>query len=201
MLATFALTALFLAGDAGPRLVFSKSFPGSFPDYYRVTLEPEGKARYEAKPDDDRAAEFKVSPELARQAFDLAARLQYFRGVPLETKKKIASMGAKTVIYQHGAERGEQTFNYSENPDAQELVNLFERISNTQQHRMALERLMRFDRLGLHKQLLQVEMAVNRRDLAEPALLAPILEEISRNKAFLGIAQERARIILAKIGK
>ena len=108
-------------------------------------------------------------------------------------------MGKKTLVYESGKERNQAVFNYSENADAMALADLFERISNTQQHRMTLERLARFDKLGLMKQLLSLESALNKRDLAEPALLGPVLEEIAANKSYLHIAQQRARIILNKI--
>jgi hypothetical protein len=191
------LLALLLPDPA--RLTFTKSFPGSSPDYYRIVLSEEGQAVYTVAPDDDRPVTFQVSADFTRRVFELASQLGYFRGPALETKKKLANMGRKTVLYERGAERGEQSFNYSELPEAQELTSLFEKLSATQQHLLALERQMRFDKLALMKQLLLIDSAVSRKDLAEPNLLVPMLEEIARNKTFLGIAQQRAKIVLAKI--
>jgi len=181
------------------RLTFTKSFPGSSPDYYRIVLSEEGKAVYTVAPDDDRPVAFHVSADYARRVFELASQLGYFRGSPLETKKKLANMGKKTVLYEGGAERGEQSYNYSELPEAQELTSLFEKLSATQQHLIALERQMRYDKLALMKQLLLIDSAVTRKDLAETQLLVPVLEQIVTNKTFLGIAQQRAKIVLAKI--
>ncbi len=195
----FAFCLLPFGDGPTARIIFSKSFPGSSPEYFRITLEPDGKASYATAPDDDKEARFKVSEDLSRQVFDLAKTLNYFRGLSLETNRKIAFMGKKTVVYENGAERGEAVFNYTENPDAQALAGIFEKISNTQQHLISLEHLMRFDKLGLMKQLLILESAINKNDLAEPRLLVPVLEQISGNKALMGIAQQRARIILAKI--
>lgn len=205
-----SLVLTLLAGDpaGGGRLTFTKSFPGSSPDYYRITLQENGEAFYSTsppgeKPEDKNDAsdegKFRLSPELAAQAFELSAKLHHFRGADLETRKKLAFMGKKTVVYENGAERGEAVFNYSENPDAMAVAELFEKISNTQQHRLELERLARYDKLGLMKQLLIVETSLNKKDLAEPSLLVPVLEKIAANKTYLNIAQQRARIILAKI--
>lgn len=191
------LLALLLPDPA--RLTFTKSFPGSSPDYYRIVLSEEGKAVYTMAPDDDRPVAFEVSADFTRRVFELASQLGYFRGSTLETKKKLANMGKKTVLYESGAERGEQTFNYSELPEAQELTRLFEKLSSTQQHLIALENQMRFDKLALMKQLLLIDSAVTRKDLAEPQLLVPVLEKIVTNKTFLGIAQQRAKIVLSKI--
>src|SRR5690242_7452560 len=59
-------------------LTFVKSFPGSFPDYYRVVLQEDGEARYATAPDDPNEVKFKVSEDLAKQAFELAAKLNHF---------------------------------------------------------------------------------------------------------------------------
>ena len=207
LLPVLSLVLTLLAGDpaAGARLTFTKSFPGSNPDYYRITIQENGEALYSTTPPgekpDERSDEgrFRVSAGLAAQAFEHSARLNHLRGIELETRKKLAFMGKKTVVYENGAERGEAAFNYSENQDAMALAELFEKISNTQQNRLEMERLARFDKLGLMKQLLSVETALNKKDLAEPSLLVPVLEKIAANKSYLNIVQQRARIILAKI--
>lgn len=196
MFATLLLALLL--GDPA-HVTFTKSFPGSVPDYYRIVLSEDGKAVYYEAPDDKDPREFQVTAEYAHQVFELAARLEYFKGPVLETKKKLANMGRKTVRYESGAQRGEQNYNYSEIPDAQALTDLFEKLSATQQHIITLERQMRYDKLGLVKQLLLIDAAVTHKDLAEPQLLGPVLSDIASNKAFLGIAQQRAKIILAKL--
>jgi hypothetical protein len=49
------------------------------------------------------------------------------------------------------------------------------------------------------KRLLQVETDLDHKDLADPTLLVPSLEEIALNKTYMDIARLRARIILNKI--
>jgi len=194
----FALLLAFLLPDPA-RLTFTKSFPGSSPDYYRIVLSEDGKAVYTTAPDDDRPIAFQVSEDFTRRAFELASQIGYLKGPSLETKKKLANMGKKTLLYERGAERGEQSYNYSEILEAQELTTLFEKLSATEQHLISLERQMRYDKLALMKQLLLIDSAVTRKDLAEPQLLTPVLEQIATNKTFLGIAQQRAKIVLAKL--
>jgi hypothetical protein len=194
-----ALLTIAAAAHAQAKLTFIKSFPESVPDYYRLVLQQNGEAEYATATDDPQPEKFKVSEDLIKQAFDLADKLDHFKGESLETRRKLANMGKKTLTYQNGAERGSQTFNYSERPEAMELVNLFERISNTQQANIELDRLMHFDKLGLMKLLLQVEIQLDHKDLAEPLLLVPNLEAIALNKTYMDIARLRARIILNKI--
>jgi hypothetical protein len=191
------LFATFASAQA--KLTFVKSFPESIPDYYRVVLLQNGEAEYATAADDPQPVQFKISEELVKQAFDLADKLNHFKGESLEMRRKIANMGKKTLTYENGAERGSQSFNYSERPEAMDLVNLFERISNTQQANIELDRIMHFDKLGLMKHLLQVEIQLDHKDLAEPVLLVPNLEAIAVNKTYMDIARLRARIILNKI--
>src|SRR5580658_2157892 len=195
----FLLFMALAASQTQPKLTFVKSFPESVPDYYRVILLQNGETEYATAADDPEPLKFKLSEELVKQAFDLADKLDHFKGESLEIRKKVANMGKKTLTYENGAEHGSQSFNYSERPEAMELVALFERISNTQQANIELDRLMHFDKLGLMKRLLQVEMDLDHKDLAEPSLLVPTLEEIAVNKAYMDIARLRARIILNKI--
>jgi hypothetical protein len=179
-------------------LSFTKAFPQSVPDYYRIEVQENGDVVYYTAADDPNPAKFKVSAAFSKQAFDLAAKLDHFKG-PLESKLKVAFTGKKTFAFDDGSGKKEVTFNYSEKPDAQELLSLFEHLSNTQQAALDLERIMRFDKLGLMKYLLQIEIMYDHKDLAEPELLVPVLERISLNKSFVNIARDRARILLAKI--
>lgn len=179
-------------------LTFTKSFPNSFPDYYRIALQENGDAEYYVTADDKNPVKFKVSEELVKQAFDLSGKLDHFKE-PLESKRKVAFVGKKTMVWEDGAQRGEVSFNYSERPEAIELTGLFERISNTQQTSIELQRMMRFDKLGLMKYLLQTEIALDHKDLADPVNLVPVLEQISTGKSFMDIARQRSRILLAKI--
>ncbi len=192
-----ALGATLTSAEA--KLTFTKSFPESVPDYYRVVVHENGEAEYATAPDDPQPEKFKLSEDLVKQAFDLAAKLDHFKVESLEIRKKIANMGKKTFTYDNGDEHGSQTFNYSERQEAIDLLNIFEHISNTEQAIIELDRIMHFDKLGLMKYLLQVEIQFDRKELAEPTLLTRTLEEIAANKAYMDIARIRARLILTKI--
>ncbi len=180
-------------------LTFVKSFPGSVPDYYRIVLQENGDAVYATEEKDPRPIQFKVSADLVKQAFDLAAKLDHFKGQSLDSGRKVAFMGKKTLAWESGAERGETTFNYSERPEAMDLTALFERISNTQQTIIELQRIMRFDKLGLMKFLLQTEIAYDKKELADPEQLVGLLEQISTGKTYMDICRQRAKIMLSKI--
>ena len=183
-----------------PRVVFIKEFPGSSPAYYSITVSQNGEAVYATAPDDPQPLRFHLSAPLTGRVFQIAARLNHFR-TSLETRKRrrVASMGKKTLRYEAGAQRFETSYNFTENQDAAALTRLFEKISLTEEYLLGLERVVRFDRLGVMRQLLWIEIAMNKRDLVAPVQFVPLLEEIVQDSRFLKIAQERAVDLLERI--
>ncbi len=186
-------------GPPPASVVFIKEFPGSSPAYYAVTVHEDGTVAYATAPDDPQPLSFRLSEPLTSQVFQTIARLGYLKGAQLETKKRVASMGKKTLRYESGEQRDEASFNYSENPDAMALAGLFERISITEQHLINLERTVRFDRLGVVKQLLQIEISMNKKELVEPSQFIPLLERVANNASFMHMARQRANGLLARI--
>jgi hypothetical protein len=189
------------AGSAAvpAKVVFIKEFPRSLPDYYSVSVTEKGEAVYSTAADDPQPLRFRLSEATTREIFQLVDRLNRFQGVELETRKKVAAMGKKTLRYEAGGKRNEAGFNYSENPDAMALAGLFEKISATEQLLLNLERVSRFEKLGIMKELLQMETAMNKKELVEPSQFVPLLEEIAGNQSYLHMAQERARYLLQRI--
>ena len=199
--ASFSSRAAALEQDkpALPRVVFIKDFPGSSPPYYSITLSENGEAVYATAPEDPRPVRFRLSVPLTVRVFQIAARLSRF-GRPLETRKKgIASMGKKTLRYEAGAQRFETSYNFTENRDAGALASLFDKISFTEEQLIGLGRVMRFDRLGIVRQLMHIESAMSKRDLVAPAQFVPLLEQITQDSRYLNMAQERAAHLLEHI--
>ena len=185
---------------ASPRVVFIKEFPGSSPEHYSISLSQDGEAVYATTPDGPQPVRFRLSEPLTRRVFQIAARLNHFQGTALESRgKNVASLGRKTLRYEAGGQQYETSFNYTRNPHALALTRLFEKISLTQQSLLGLKRVVRFDRLGVMKQLLHVEIAMNKQQLVEPVQFVPLLEEILQNPRFLNIARQRAAHLLDRI--
>ena len=103
----FVLGLLLAAvlGAQGPpapgRIFFSKSFPGSAPEYFEVLLEETWKAVYRDSPNDEDPLRFDLPAEDANEIFTLAGKLQFFKK-PLESKLKVANTGVKTLRYESG---------------------------------------------------------------------------------------------------
>ena len=188
-LAALAVLPLFAAD--GPRLFYSKSFPGSTPAYVEITLDRGGNAVYKEAADDDQPLKFQIPESDANQIFGLAEKLGWFHH-PLEAPVKVAFMGMKTFRCENGAEKSEVKFNFSLDPDAQALQDWFERIVETEQHVIYLEREAKYDKLGVNRALLLLQASYERKRLVAPQQLLPMLDRIAKNDTYMHMARERA---------
>jgi len=175
-----------------PGVFYSKSFPASIPAYVAIRVDKNGNAEFTDSPDGgEPPVRFQLEASETAAIFSLAEKLDYFSR-PLEAGLKVAFTGEKTLRYQDGTRRQEVKFNYSQEQDALLLVNWFERISTTAQHRINLEKAARFDRLGVDAALIQLQLSVERNDIAGARQLLHVLDRIAKNGSFFNRARERA---------
>ncbi len=187
----FLVAASLFGSDSVPKVLYTKSFPGSVPAFVSVELLKSGQAVYKEAPDDEDPVGFKLSPEDTNEIFALVDKLDQFKR-PLESNLKVANMGMKTFRFEDGSAKNETKFNYSLDPDANLLLDWFERLTETQRLQFDLERTAKFDKLGVNKTLLQIEMAYNRKRLIGVDRFLPLLDRVAKNDAYLHMARERA---------
>ncbi|MBZ5586874.1 MAG: hypothetical protein LAQ30_32750 [Acidobacteriia bacterium] len=180
-----------LAAAGGPRLFFSRAFPGSVPPYLQVTLDSDGNAEYGEAPDDDNPLKFRLTEAEVRQVFDLADKLDHFQH-PLEAPAKVAFMGTKTFRYENGAQKTEVKFNYSEDLSARALLDWFERMAESAERRIDLERAAKYDKLGVVKALLELQASMERNRLVGLDQYLPMLDRIAKNETYMHTARARA---------
>ncbi|HWB82737.1 MAG TPA: hypothetical protein VG675_01270 [Bryobacteraceae bacterium] len=185
------------AGD-GPRLFYSKSFPGSVPPYVEITVNEAGAVAYREAPNEDNPITYQLKPEQVKQVFDLVAKLNYFKQ-PLESPLKVAFMGTKTFRYENGTQKSEVKFNYSEDLNAHALADWFERMAESAQQRINLERAAKYDKLGVVQALLELEVSFDHGRLLGLEQYLPMLDRISKNETYMHTARERAAEIAEAI--
>ncbi len=186
-----ALAVLPLLAADGPRLFYSKSFPGSTPAYVEITIERGGSAVYKEAANDDQPLKFQIPESDTNQIFGLAEKLGWFHS-PLEAPVKVAFMGTKTFRCENGAEKSEVKFNFSLDVDAQALQDWFERIAETEEHVINIERAAKYDKLGVNRALLLVQVSYERKRLVAPQQLLPMLDRIAKNDTYMHMDRERA---------
>ncbi len=174
-----------------PKIVYTKSFPRSKPEYVEITVDKDGQGQYKESPDDDSPLDFKLAPSETAEIFSLAAKLDHFKR-PLESNLKVANTGIKTFRYENGPEKNEVKFNYSLDPDARTLWDWFERITETEQRFIDLQRTAKFDKLGVNQALLQLQATVEKNRLVAKEQFLPLLDRVARNETYLHMARERA---------
>jgi hypothetical protein len=192
------LTALAVQAADPVTIRFSKNFPGSFPPFAAIWVDQTGRGEFADNPEGDLPIKFQLLPAETEAIFSLAAKLDNFSR-PLDSGLKVAFTGDKIFRFEQGPVRREVKFNYTQDSDAQVLLDWFERLSETSMHVINLERTVRFDRLGLDKALLQLQISADKNRLAGASQLLPMLDKIARNQSTFNRVRERATALAESI--
>jgi hypothetical protein len=195
---------------AVPTVTFSFDWRSLEPHRYIISVDSSGNTAYQswtadstAEPssaDDPYLLKFTVSAATRDRIFALTRQLKYFNGDFEYRKHRVAATGDKTLAYADPDKQYETRYNWSENPGIDELTALFEGMSTTLESGRRLERLRRFERLGLDEELKNLEHSAVEHRASELQLIAPILVQLAEDPAVLNIARQRARHILQMAG-
>jgi hypothetical protein len=189
LLLWLSIAGVAFAADQ-PRLVFTKSFPGSQPEYVSIVIERSGAASYKEGKDDDPEM-FQLEPSTVSAVFDLAEKLGHFKG-KLESGLKVAKMGDKTFRWENGSENSQATFNYSIDENAKMLLDWFERIGESERLFLDLQQAIKHDRLGVNDAVLHIDTMWQSKKLTGLAQFLPPLDRVAKEEAFINMARDRA---------
>jgi len=187
--------SVVFAGD-GPRLFYSRTFPGSSPAYFDITLESAGDVVYREAVDDELPSKFHLSEAETKEVFALADKLDHFKH-PLESPLKVAFMGTKVFRYEQGTEKTEVKFNYTEDVNGQALMDWFERMAESAQQRDNLERAAKYDHLGVMHAMDLLASAYTRKRLVAVEQFLPILDRVAKNETYM----HQARALAAELAE
>ncbi|MGA2810061.1 MAG: hypothetical protein ABSG16_01585, partial [Candidatus Acidiferrum sp.] len=188
--------------DNAARLTFRRVFKLSTPELIEIVVrEDSDAATYEIRQLDDEpgSSPFTIGPALRTRMFSLAEQLNHFEGQDLDVHRRIASLGEKTFRWQQGAVVHETKFNYTLNPAAAQLLQIFEGLARQQEHFEILSRRMKYDRLGINDALMECDSDYSRGLLPEPQSLVPLLDQIGADSHIVDIARQRARNLADRI--
>jgi hypothetical protein len=185
----------------GPTITFRKVFKSSYPEFVEIKLDESGKGTCDIRQlsDDASPQPFEISAPIAQKIFALAGSLHNFQGVDLEVHRRIASLGDKTFRYDNGSETHEVTFNYTMNPTATDLLNIFENLSRQASDLADLQRTMRYDRLGVNDVVAQIQKDYEGKLLPEPERFLPLLDQLAADEKYINIARDSARTLAGRI--
>jgi hypothetical protein len=206
----FSWVMLCAQQDAVPSIGFTCDFPGSVPSHYEVSVADDGHASYfsQTKPgsnpgteapdssDNDYRATFTLPPSTVTRIFDLAQKSSYFSG-GIDSKKRIASTGTKTLSYHSASRNIQTTYNYSTAPGVQDLTAMFQGLSETMEfvHRLSYD--LQYQKLALDDELKRMEEMASRGTLEQVSVAATVLERIAEDPAIMNVSRARAQRLLA----
>jgi hypothetical protein len=202
LLVLLSVASAFATAPAdGQTIIYRKVFKSSYPEYVQIKVGQNGAATYDIRQLDEESdpVAFEINPPLVQRIFDLASKLHNFQGVDLDIHRRIANLGEKTFQYTKGAEIHEVKFNYTLDDSATQLLNIFEGLARQESDLSNLQRVMRYDRLGVNDALVQMESDYNSKIFPEPERLLGALDQVSADDKFIDIARQRARTLASRI--
>lgn len=197
-----------------PVVKFEYEMPGALPPHYALSVEAGGAAAYRSDQGPATGAstnatagagetpyflKFDLTRATAEKIFSLAKDLNFFQGDFEYHGGKVANMGAKTFTFHDGQRNNTFTYNYSQNPELQQLTTLMEGIGTALEYRRQLEQLYKYEKLGLDEKLKQMVTDSDRGYLAELQVDQAILKTIADDPTVMNITRRRARMLLGKI--
>ena len=190
--AALLLFALPVFGANSPRIIYTKSFPHSSPEYMKIVIDQTGALEYSEAVDDTQPVKAHLAQTDTAQLFDLTSQLNDFK-TPLDSGLKVANTGKKVFRYEDGAGAvSETTFNYSINPTAQNLLAKLEDIASSERAYLDLDRTVHFDKLGVNDALAEIEALWLHKQLAAPDQFIPLLTRIANHESFMHLVRDRA---------
>ena len=193
------VAALAATASAEPHLFFSRDFPKSVPPYFEVELTPAGHVIYREAPNEEDPLTFTLRPGENDVIFELVKKLDGLRR-PIASDRKVAFTGDKIIRYFSGnGDPAEVRYTYTDDDDARVLERWFLRMSESAGHLFELERVVRFDRLGVNKTLLSFQTSFDKERVVAAHQFLPILKKIANGKRFIHMAQARAAALVTRI--
>ena len=131
-----------------------------------------------------------------QKVFELAQKLNYFQGDFDSHLKHIAQTGIKTLQYDSAQVKGSTTYNWSKDPNIEELTRFFGAVSMTVDYGRKLTFQYRFDKLGMDKRMKELEDLQASHGVEELQIIKPILRKIATDPNLMNISRESARKLL-----
>jgi len=170
---------------------------------YTIDVQLDGKSHFVGTPHPDETndtdtvrQDFTMSDANRRKIFELAHKTNYFRGNFDARIKHIAQTGSKTLAYQSPELNGSTTYNFSQDPNIQQLTQFFEGVAMTIDCGRKLAFQYRFDKLGMDQRLKELEDLQTSHGVEELEIIAPILRKIASDPNMMNISRESARRLL-----
>jgi hypothetical protein len=142
---------------------------------------------------------FTLSAATTGKIFSLAHELHNFNTVCASKARNIADTGTKTLTYSGSDGGGACTYNFSENKNVQAITEMFLGIAATMDEGRRLDRLHRYDRLGLDAAIGFLAEQVSQGRALELGTIQTSLRSIADDADVIQRVRTRAVALLALV--
>jgi hypothetical protein len=142
---------------------------------------------------------FAIPGGSAEKIFKLARQAQRFNVECASKAKNIADTGSKTLRYEGTDGAGSCTFNYTENKAVGEITDLLLGMAETMDEGHELDRLHRYDRLGLDAEMATLGEEVSEGHALELETIAGTLRSLAGDAEVMQRVRKRAAALLRLI--
>jgi len=174
---------------------------------YSIRVQSDGQTHFNGTPNPSQVGDtgpvqqdLLMSETNRQKIFESARRLNYFQGDFDSHLKHIAQTGTKTLMYKSAQVQGSSTYNYSQNPDVQQLTQLFLGLATTIDYGGKLAWSYRYDKLGLDQRLRELEEMQADHQVVELSAIEPMLRKIASDPNLMHISRQSARRLLKTLG-
>ncbi len=202
--AAFAQTSGTATNKAEIR--FTVENPRLEPAVYSIDVFEDGTGRYTAhytvSQDGDTPFQpvdraIHIHDPLLSRMFSVARAHQFF-AVECEAHNHVAFTGKKSLAYTGPEGKGSCTFNYSHDPELNQLASDLMSVAFTLEEGTVLASEHLHDRLSLDAELEALQDAAQERRALELGNIAPELDSIANDDAVMNRARTRARALLVE---
>jgi hypothetical protein len=182
--------------------------PGLSPSHWVLTLNPDGTGHFwsehlkmeqaaapgQPSPPPSVDRDIKVSAAFAGHVFEEARRHRLF-AEECESHMKVAFQGWKKLSYRGPGGEGSCRFNYSKDKGIEELGESLVAVAETILEGSRLDWLLRYDRLGLDREMDYVVEGAGDGRLLEMGTIRGVLERLAGDESVLERVRKRARTL------
>lgn len=180
---------------------------------YKLTIREDGSGSYEGEalppptrygPAASSAAipfhrDLRITSGTARQIFRLSEQLEHFNRVCASKAKNIADTGTKILTYKGPDGTGTCTYNYTDSKPLQSLTDMLQGITETLDEGRELDRLHRYDRLGLDAAITFFSQEISAGRALEVGTIEATLRSIAEDEDVMARVRARAGTLLSQV--
>lgn len=195
--------------QAGPVVQVEYSNPALVPAHWTLEIKPDGTGHFHsdrgvAAREDGQTIEaasidrdVQLSPGFTERVFKIARHKKLFR-YNCESHLNVAYQGTKKFSYTGPDGQGMCEFNYSKDPDIQDLGDSMQSVATTLIEGARLQMFLQHDRLGLDRETeILTESAADGRAI-QIGSIRDILQRLAEDNSVMERVRRRARALLAK---